>query len=415
MVDAPACRRLLGRAARLRRPGETPFGSVGMEPAHPRARAARQQRVDARLRRRVRRSPYRRGAHSLDPQAARDVDAAADEEGGRDDEEADTCEEGRREESLGEEGHENAGEDDDQAREASGEAGGEEDREEDGEVGGAAVNEGDRGPTYGHDSRPSGRCPAVILRRPGRVLPSLLVGFVVGLAIAGCSSGSGSAAPTTEPSSAERGLTNIDRAILGVNAARRGIADAMDGLVTAANRIDDADAAAATGRWQRVRDVRTNGPVDPTRVATLVARLPALVADYRAALDRLEAATHHTNVLRRQVNAVEQVLAVGQAEADADVGFVHTASVMWPAYAVLVGKIDLWYDRSSTGWYRTVKESASAYAVLISDDRRVTDSASQAFAAANQRRRDAAETYAATLAALRPILTGRTAPSPSVP
>jgi hypothetical protein len=252
------------------------------------------------------------------------------------------------------------------------------------------------------------RVPTGRMRQRGIGLALVVAGAAALFACSGSSDG----APS--PAASARHPDSIDRAIIGVNGARRELATAMDRIVVAANRVDSLDRAAATGKDERFRDVRRRGPVDPTEVDALVGDVPAQVTAYATALDALSAATQHSDVRPRQVSAVRQVVAIGRSEANADSQFARAVELSWPVYATLVGKQSLWYDRASTGWYRGSDEAASAYAVLIAPDRPATDHASQVFATADRTRRDAAETYAATLDALRPILGTVPAPQPSV-
>jgi hypothetical protein len=242
-------------------------------------------------------------------------------------------------------------------------------------------------------------------RRVAVVLAAALTG---GALTGGCTAGSSPPSSSVTPT-AQR---PIDRAVEAVNASGRRIDLAMNRLVVAANGVDADDRAAGGGRWMALLQ---RSAVDPAVVDQLVSALPATVRAYQGALDRLDAALAPSEISARESAAVRQVLIVGRARADADESFVRSSEVAWPVYAMFAGRQALWFDRASTGWYRSQPEAAAAYAVIAQPIRQAVDRASRVFAAADRARRDATAEFAATLAAVRPLLEGTPRPTPSVP
>ena len=251
-----------------------------------------------------------------------------------------------------------------------------------------------------------------MIRAPRYVrVAGVLAAALTGGALTGCCTGGSIAPSSSAPPTAPVTRRPIDRAVEAVNATGRRIDLAMNRLVIAANGVDAADRAASGGRWMALLQRRS---VDPAAVDHLVAALPATVRAYQAALDRLDTALAPSGISARETGAVRQVLIVGRARADADESFVRSSEVAWPVYAMFAGLQALWFDRASTGWYRSQTEAAAAYAVVAQPIRQAVDRSSRVFAAADRARRDATAEFAATLAAVRPLL-GSPQPTPSVP
>jgi hypothetical protein len=229
-----------------------------------------------------------------------------------------------------------------------------------------------------------------------RIARTLVLAFV----LTGCTSGPHHAHPTPSVPAHAR---PIDRAITHVNSTGRRIDTAMNTVVGAANTVDNTDHVSTTGRWSTLSG---SDRVAPAQVDAVVAALPERVRAFEGALDLLEARIGSSDLARAQVDAVRQVLVAGRGRADADEAFVRTSEIAWPVYAMFAGRQALWYDRASTGWYRSTDEAAAAYAVATQPLRHSVDNASRLFAATDRARRDATAEYAATVAALRPVLGG---------
>jgi hypothetical protein len=225
---------------------------------------------------------------------------------------------------------------------------------------------------------------------------------VLALGLTACG-GSGSSA-TSPDSSGGTHRPSLDRAVEGINVTRDPLVSAMNVLVVVANHVDTVDGASANGDWLSARSARTANAVDPTGADALVANLPGLLRAYSAALDGLSAAASAQGIPVRLAAAVNTVVRAGRAEADADGVFVRGVAQAWPAYAVLAGTQQLWYERASGDWYDGHKQAAQEYAVLTAPLRTTANNASQLFGTSDATRRAAADEWATTLDDVHPIL-----------
>src|SRR4051812_1118487 len=237
-------------------------------------------------------------------------------------------------------------------------------------------------------------------RRVARLVAAGVVAGLIAAVLAGCGgSGSGS-----RPGSNDTQQPTLDRAVEGINAARDRLVAAQNQLVVAANRVDAVDSASAVGDLGRARTARVANGVDPAEISHLVAQLPGLLRASSAALDRLSVAAKDSKIPVRLGAAVQTVVRAGRAEADADGVFVREVASGWPAYAVLAGTQQLWFERASGDWYDGKKQAAQEYAVLTAPLRTATNMASMSFGKADETRRAAADEWATTLEEVHPIL-----------
>lgn len=145
------------------------------------------------------------------------------------------------------------------------------------------------------------------------------------------------------------------------------------------------------------------------RAAAAVRDLPTLIANYRAALSSLDKA--RTAVSGAPRTALEAVVRDGQAEATAVAGFATTVRSAWQQYASLDGQERVWIKRAVTPWYRTDKEGADAYAVLVGPGRHFLEVARTQLARASAAVQTPTAVQAATLAAADRALSALRTPS----
>jgi hypothetical protein len=136
----------------------------------------------------------------------------------------------------------------------------------------------------------------------------------------------------------------------------------------------------------------------PARAASsALSRLPGLVSAYRGSLTSLGAASVAVDGAPRQ--ALLRVVTVGTKEADAVAGFRPVAAAVWPQYLALLAAEDTWITRAVTPWYRTDREAADAYAILVEDRRPALNAARMRLGTAAAAARTPIAAQSATLAA----------------
>ncbi|MFN2537460.1 MAG: hypothetical protein ABR549_04810 [Mycobacteriales bacterium] len=142
---------------------------------------------------------------------------------------------------------------------------------------------------------------------------------------------------------------------------------AVEAVQAGARALDATDAICAQGHGIAARSRQRTGASDVTRARTGVQNLPTLVTNYRAALSSLDKA--RTAVSGTARSALENVVRDGQREAKAVAQFQAVVRSAWQQYVSLDGQERLWIKRAVTPWYRTDKEAADAYAVLVQPGR----------------------------------------------
>jgi hypothetical protein len=184
------------------------------------------------------------------------------------------------------------------------------------------------------------------------------------LLVTACSGGSG-AAPRVIASAGP--VDRLNGAVRAVAADRTAVLDALTAVQAGATALDAADEVCAGGDGVAARTAyRKAQPLTKTAGASLRS-LPAALATYRSALGTLGAASVAVSVPARQ--ALLRVVTSGRAEADAAEGFRVTAAGVWPRYEALAAAESTWITRAVTPWYRTQREGADAYVVLVEDAR----------------------------------------------
>jgi hypothetical protein len=203
-----------------------------------------------------------------------------------------------------------------------------------------------------------------------------------------------------------RELTALDAAITAVNGARKVVVADADRVTAAVRRLDEADAYGGRGDQAGMRRSR---PAARRAVALAVPALRAIAGDagrYTAALAVLDRAANGPGLDPTQRAAVRDVVVVARAEADRSSAFGRVALGVWPRFQAFDAAQELWLQRASNGWYRSVEESANAYVVLSHRDeveaaRRAVE---QADVARAQAARNTASATARARAALAPLL-----------
>lgn len=215
----------------------------------------------------------------------------------------------------------------------------------------------------------------------------LLVGV---LAVGGCSGKQ----PTKPVNPA---LTSLDTAVHAVATTRASLLAAADAVQSAASQLDRTDELCAAGSGSAARaSFRTSLPL------TLAARkgrtgLTALVTSYSQSLDRLRTAAR-TGLLRpAERSSLDAVVRDGRAEAAAFERFRVSLTTSWPAYDQLSADEDVWSSHAVSGWYRTTKEAAAAYSVLVQPRRAALDAARSRLASAASTLEEPTTTQTATL------------------
>ena len=227
-------------------------------------------------------------------------------------------------------------------------------------------------------------------RARGRPLRKAFAALVSAVALVGC---------TAHSSHATRvhSLAQLDAAVRGLSTSRAAMLSAIDEVQAGARALDTTDAVCAKGTGVAARSSQRAGAADVSRGSTAVAQLPHLVATYRASLASLDKAS--SLVSGEPQMALQDVVRDGGSEAAAVAQFGGTASSAWQQYKVLGHEEQLWIHRAVTPWYRTDKEAANAYAVLVGPYRRLLEVARTQLAAASREVMAPTSAQAATLAA----------------
>lgn len=150
-------------------------------------------------------------------------------------------------------------------------------------------------------------------------------------------------------------------------ADRTAVLGSLDAVQRAATALDAADAACATGDGIAARRVHRAAEPLVGPAAAAVRDLPGRLATYRASLTSLGAASVAVTGTARQ--ALLRVVTTGGDEATAVQRFRDVAAGVWPQYAALDADETTWITRAVTPWYRTQREGADAYVVLVEDAR----------------------------------------------
>jgi hypothetical protein len=166
-------------------------------------------------------------------------------------------------------------------------------------------------------------------------------------------------------------LDRLSSAVTGVATARGPMLRAIDAVQGGARALDATDAICARGHGVAARTSQRRGAGAVNQAAAAVADLPSLVANYRASLSALDKA--RTAVSGAARTALVAVVRDGQIEATAVSQFAATVGSAWQQYASLDGQERLWIKRAVTPWYRTDKEGADAYSVLVRPGRHLLE------------------------------------------
>lgn len=217
---------------------------------------------------------------------------------------------------------------------------------------------------------------------------------------AGCSGGGGQdrvAAPPAVGGQPAEVTAALDRAVVGVDAARAELLAAPGAVVEAATALDAADEASSTGQADSARSARgrVSGKVAAAEAA--LASVPERARAYREALVALQEAAAPLDAA--QERALTEVVTTGEREAAATEAFATAARTALPAYTGLDEAQGTWLTRASDGWYRDRAEAAGAYAVLVRPQREPLADARAALRAADDARRGATEAQRAALSA----------------
>lgn len=172
--------------------------------------------------------------------------------------------------------------------------------------------------------------------------------------LAGCSSGTPHVAPTPSASP-----DRLAASVAAVAQARRAATALVTQVTSAAQALDAADARCAVGDRRAARRTRRAHATEPARAARAVASLSAAVAAYGRSLDAVPAGAP----------ALAEAVAAARGEVRALRAFAAVATRVWPRYAALDHEQATWVTRAFVPWYRTTRESADAYAVMVGPTR----------------------------------------------
>jgi hypothetical protein len=192
-------------------------------------------------------------------------------------------------------------------------------------------------------------------------------------------------------------LAQLDAAVRGLSTSRAAMLAGIEAVQSGAQALDATDQICAKGQGTAARTSQRAGAGDVAQAGTAVGQLPHLVATYRASLTALDKAK--SLVSGAPLTALQAVVRDGGSEADAVTQFSGTAASAWQQYKVLDHEERLWIHRAVTPWYRTQKEAANAYAVLVGPYRRLLEVARTQLAAASREVMAPTSAQAATLAA----------------
>jgi hypothetical protein len=192
---------------------------------------------------------------------------------------------------------------------------------------------------------------------------------------------------------------------MGVNDARKRLADDGNALVAAAQALDAVDEVAVKGDRTAVRSRRPAAARATAAAGVVARRLGKDVDAYEKAVTALDAA-EAPGFTPEQLDALRAAVRAGRTEVAALRSYVAAVTGVWTRYEDLDADQKLWLARASNGWYRSQQESAGAYAVLT--ERTRLAAARRTFAGADQRRvaagRTATTAFDAARAALQPLL-----------
>ena len=226
----------------------------------------------------------------------------------------------------------------------------------------------------------------------------MLVSLALSLALlAGCTGGSGK-------QGGPAALDRLGTAVTGVGTARSALLNAVQAVENGATSVDATDAICAKGHGVEARAQRRKGLAVVAAAGTAVTQFPSLVARYRAALAALDSAKGA--VSGPPLEALRAVVKDGTAEATALDGFGGIVHSAWAQYHQLDDQERVWIIRAVTPWYRTDKEAADAYAVLVSPSRKLLTVARTQLHAASVALQGPTSRQAATLEAADAALTG---------
>jgi hypothetical protein len=203
-------------------------------------------------------------------------------------------------------------------------------------------------------------------------------------------------------------LQPLNLAVTGVTTARSALLDAVEATQAGARALDATDASCARGHGVAARTSQREGASAVDRAGSAVRNLPTLIANYRASLTALGKA--RTAVTGAPAAALAKVVTAGQTEAAAVSAFERIVASAWQQYVSLDGQERLWIKRAVTPWYRTDKEGADAYAVLVSPGRRFLGIARTQLTQASEAVRGPMEATSASFAAADRALSGLRAP-----
>lgn len=192
-------------------------------------------------------------------------------------------------------------------------------------------------------------------------------------------------------------LDRLDTAVRAVGSSRAAALGAVMAVQAGATALDATDQACTTGRGVAARTAYRQGAPRVARARAGLQDLSRLVASYRAALTSLAAS--RTAVSGRPRTALADAVRDGRAEADALERFRAATARLWPQYDALDGHASLWITRATASWYRTAREGAAAYAVLVTDTRRFLAAARTQLGAAAHALAAPSAAQTATLAA----------------
>lgn len=208
-------------------------------------------------------------------------------------------------------------------------------------------------------------------------------------------------------------MAALGAAITDVSSARKAVVRAVGAVQAGASALDATDAICAQGRGVAARASRRSGSGDVARAAAAVRDLPGLARRESAALTALTEASGVVSGAQRA--ALDAVVRDGRAEVAAVTSFSGVVRSAWQQYASLDGQQQLWIERAVTPWYRTDKEGADAYAVLVGPFRPLLNVARHQTEAASKAVRGPIATEAATLARADDALAGlRGTPTPTL-
>jgi hypothetical protein len=194
-----------------------------------------------------------------------------------------------------------------------------------------------------------------------------------------------------------------------VTASRGAALRAVDDIQTGARALDATDAICAKGHGVAARTSQRQGASAVAQATAAVTDLSTLVTRYRAALADLDKAS--TAVSGASRTALAKAVRDGTVEATALAQFEDVVRTAWQQYASLDGQEQVWIKRSVSGWYRSDKEGADAYSVLVRPGRHFLTVARTQLSSAVQALRVPTSLQSATLAAANRALTGLRAPS----